>query len=372
MHVVIPIVAGIGNALLAVPMVRQLKRGMPQARLTILARIKAMGEVFERLPEVDEVEVMEAGGSGALRTVRKHSRPDVFLVPFPSNRWQYSLLALASRARRKVMHSYPVGYFRALGFVGERMPAVRGIHDVEQNLRLLALFGIEPDLTEAPRFEVRDDDRLWASHALAPFGLNDSSAPLIIHSGSAQTVLAAAKRWPPEQYAKVIHRVRESHPDWPILLIEGPDEKGNAEAIRRAAGLELPTVCLSGPLAHAAAVLERASMYLGSDSGLAHLAAAVGTPPVTIFGPADPQRVCPFGYRDLVVQPAGKTCGPCMKYPFDQTYPAVRCREPMCVRSVPIEGVLAAIERGWELGRARLLPSRELRVAERVKQEESA
>jgi ADP-heptose:LPS heptosyltransferase len=98
--IVVPIVAGIGNALLAVPMVRQLKRARPDARITILARIEPMAEVFRRLPEVDEVVVTGGGmkGNAASVAAARARRADVYLVPFPSNRWQYSLLAFTSGA----------------------------------------------------------------------------------------------------------------------------------------------------------------------------------------------------------------------------------------------------------------------------------
>src|SRR5205823_7376395 len=84
-----------------------------------------------------------------------------------------------------------------------------------------------------------------------------------------------------------------------VVLVEGPDEAGVALEIvnsRDAAGSRVRAVRivrLTGPLADAAVLLERAALYVGSDSGLAHLAAAVGTPAVTIFAPADPDRVCP-------------------------------------------------------------------------------
>src|SRR5438105_14215810 len=88
-----------------------------------------------------------------------------------------------------------------------------------------------------------------------------------------------------------------------VVLVEGPDEEGVASEILRGASVSPKVVKLTGPLADAAVLLERAALYVGSDSGLAHLAAAVGTPAVTIFAPADPDRVFPFGYRHLVVQP---------------------------------------------------------------------
>jgi ADP-heptose:LPS heptosyltransferase len=378
MRVVIPIVAGIGNALMAIPLVRQLKHGRPDAHITIFARLRAMAEIFQRLPEVDDVRMMR----GTLRTaidLRAH-HTDLFLIPFPSNRWQYMALALASGARRRIIHSYPVGRFRALGFVrAERVLAIKGIHDVIQNLNLLRPLGIEPDFAEAPRFPLQDEDHQRVRKLLESVGLSPDDRPIAVHPGSARTILAAAKRWPPELYAQLISKLGtgslsgstgilpvpggqrhgqdaratielNQYPKLesqsPLLILEGPDEVGVADEIARfAGGLKLRVLRLTGPLADAAAVLARCRFYVGSDSGLAHLAAAVGTPPVTIFAPADPDRVCPFGYRHLVVQPANRACAPCFMYPWESTYPKLKCREPMCVRDVSVEQVMQAVER---------------------------
>jgi ADP-heptose:LPS heptosyltransferase len=373
---VIPIVAGIGNALMAVPMVRQIKRAMPDSRVTILARIEPMAEVFRRLPEVDEVLVTGKGWRGQWRSVTwaRARKPDYYIVPFPSNRWQYSMLAATSGAKRRILHSYPVGYWRALHFLpSTRVPAKRGIHDVVQSLNLLRELRIEPDVTEAPTFRVTDTDRARADELLIHGGAErqrppappvppappDPQAPpvppapldppdpfIALHAGSARTILARAKRWPPHNYAQLIDALsREFH--LPVVLLEGPDEAGVAHEIQ----LHLPkdaapvtVIPLRGPLGDAAAVLERATLYVGSDSGLAHLAAAVGTRTVTLFGPADPDRVSPFGQRDLVVQ-SPKNCGPCFLYPWTTPYPKIRCREPYCIDGITVEAVMGAVRR---------------------------
>ena len=349
--VVIPIVAGIGNALMAVPMVRQVKRGRGapgDARVTVLARTKAMAEVFRRLPEADEVLVTGAGAKGNARGVAwtRHRRPDVYLVPFPSNRWQYSLLAAASGAKRRLLHGYPVGHWRAMHFLpATRVPARRGIHDVVQNLDLLRELGIEPRYDEAPTFTLNDEDRARADELLRGAGLDPGDRPVVVHAGSARTVLAQAKRWPAANYARLITALDQRYAGG-VVLVEGPDEAGVADEIRNAAGGTLPAtvVRLGGPLGDAAALLERAALYVGSDSGLGHLAAAVGTTPVTIFGPADPDRVCPFGYRHLVVR-AKTDCGPCFLYPWDTPYPKIRCKPPFCIEGIAVDDVLAAVDR---------------------------
>jgi len=350
--IVIPIVAGIGNALMALPMVRRVKEAWPDCRIVVLAKIPAMGEVFARCAAVDEVRPLGRGLFGTLamfRQLRAESF-DLCLIPFPSNRWQYNFFAWACGAKTRLLHDYPVGYLRALGFVpAMRVPAVRGIHDVAQNLRLLEPLGITPGPTLPPRFDLTDADRAAASAMLGEIGFADGAAPIVVHAGSARTILAAAKRWPPESYAQLIAAI-EAEFGPRVLLVEGPDEAGvAADILPHVRGTPPRILRLTGPLATSAAVLERSQLYVGTDSGMAHLAAAVGTPAVTLFAPADPDRVCPFGYRDLVVQPPVKQrepCSPCLEYPWASPYPKMHCREPYCVRSIGVDAVMAAVRRG--------------------------
>jgi len=348
---------------MTVPLVRQIKRARPDARVTIMARIDPIAEVFRRLPEVDEA-LVTAGGLrwkwADFKAVRSR-RPDYFLIPFPSNRWQYGLLALASGARHRVMHGYPVGYWRSMHFIpATRVPAERRIHDVVQNLNLLRPLGIEPDPTEAPVFYVNDADRARADELLGPALARGDRRFVAIHAGSEANTLARAKRWPAPNYARLIEAiVREL--GLPVVLLEGPSEEGVGAQITShldpavAASGDVVTRQLRGPLGDAAAVLERAALYAGSDSGLAHLAAAVGTRAVTLFAPADPDRVSPVGNREFVVK-APQSCNPCFTYPLDATFPTVRCHEPYCIDSIKLESVMEAVRRA--LGPHSLFPVR--------------
>ncbi len=356
-RVVVPIVAGIGNALLAVPLVRELKRGLPDCAITIIARTNAMAEPFRRLSEVAEVMVTGKGIMEIWRDIAwsRKQRPDVYLVPFPSNRWQYSLLALFSGARVRLIHSYPAGYLRAMHFIGTRVPAERGIHDVQQNLNLLKMLGIEPAPARAPTFVLSEEDHRSASAVLEELGFTGDRKPIIIHAGSGQTIFAQAKRWPPASYALLIAEIQRELGDR-VLVIEGPDERGVADEILKSppiamGGLEPKVLRLTGSLGTAAAILQRAEMYVGSDSGLAHLASSVATPAVTLFAPAEPDRVCPFGNRDLVVQ-AQTSCAPCAQYPWQTTYPKVLCKEPMCITTITIDAVMEKVRRASSPQRA--------------------
>ena len=340
--IAVPVLAGMGNGLMAQPMVRQLAAALPEAELTVLARNASIAGVFDRLPGVAQVRVYgnEPRQFGRLLRELRRMRADLLVVPYPSNRWQYSLLAAASGARRVLIHDYPAGRARAMhDLVRPRVATRDGRHDVLSNLDLLRAAGVEPDEGMAPAFPLGSGEVDAARRRLR---VGDPQLPVCaIHAGSGQTVFALSKRWPPDRWAELIPRLRGECGLTPVLL-EGPEDAGVGDLIRGATAV--PVVRLRGPLAEAAAVLAACALYVGSDSGLAHLAAAVGTPPVTLFGPARPDEVCPFGYRHLVVQtPAA--CAPCFRYPRHSTSPAVACRPPYCVGQIPASDVLATVRR---------------------------
>src|SRR5690606_18497202 len=113
------------------------------------------GDVFTRLPEVSGVEVFGNEPREFARLIRRMRawRADICVIPYPSNRWQYSLLASACGARRTIINAYAVGHLRAMhSLPAERVPAIDGLHDLDQALRLLEPLGIRPDLTMAPQF----------------------------------------------------------------------------------------------------------------------------------------------------------------------------------------------------------------------------
>ena len=400
--IAMPMMAGIGNSVMTIPLVRALSRELG-ARATILARTQAIGDVFRGLPGVERIEVL---GGHDLEAWRRHRRivrkllPEVYLVPYPSNRWQYSLLAAGSCARRVIMHSYPTGRLRALRFVPRMLknatfvPAVRGIHDAAQNMRLLRMFdnanvssrvpaargdaapsnrvrpargasgASDQDVIEPPTMFVSDEDRAAAARLVVaalssrgfqplpsnPISADDSIATpdfIALQPGCGDTLIGAAKRWPAENFARLADILAARGRN--IVVIEGPDERGVGRQVSDLSRSHPPVIELNGPLGHAAALLEMAQLYVGNDSGLAHVAAAVGTPPVALFAAADPVRVAPFGYEHLVVTPPpvnGHAWQPRLLYPIDYPKPLLTDSAGIdWAAHVRLEDVLAAIDR---------------------------
>ena len=342
-----PVLAGIGNAVMTVPLVRALAR--LGGEVVVAARTGAMADVFSRLPEVSEVVTL-----GPLRRAwRAHRelarrRPSAYVVPFPSNRWQYALLAATSGARRVVMHDYPTGRLRTGRFLVGGVVSVaarRGLHDVDQNLNLLPALGLDaaelPDDLRRPIFPLTGEDRASAESLY-----DGADGFTVVQAGCGDTVVGQAKRPPTRFFGELCDALRDrSHQ---VVVIEGPDERGVGHAVAASSKSRPPVVELRGGLGASAALLERAAMYVGVDSGLAHVAAAVGTPPVTIFAAADPARVAPFGYSHLVVTPPevnGKAWSPRLLYPMDHPGPRLRDDGVDWASHVRLDDVLSAVGR---------------------------
>jgi ADP-heptose:LPS heptosyltransferase len=115
------------------------------------------------------------------------------------------------------------------------------------------------------------------------------------------------KRWPPARFARVMDRLVETR-EATVVLVGGPDDVAVSRQVLHAAS-ELTTsstVDLTSRLSigETAALIETSDLYVGNDSGVAHLASAVGTPVVVVFGPTDPRRYGPVPGAGLAVAPS--------------------------------------------------------------------
>ena len=216
-----------------------------------------------------------------------------------------------------------------------------------QNLRLLAALGLDesrlPAGVRRPVFPLDETDRR------AGRTLFEGEGFVALQAGCGDTTVGRAKRPPTAFFGDLADALAER--GHAVVVVEGPDERGVGRALSEGSQSRPPVVELRGKLGAAAALLERASLYVGVDSGLAHVAAAVGTPPVTLFAAADPSRVAPFGHGDLVVTPPdvdGRTWSPRLLYPMDHPGPKLRDDGIDWASHLRLGDVLAAVSRAAE------------------------
>ncbi len=209
-------------------------------------------------------------------------------------------------------------------------------HEAELYLDAARALGIQ---MEEPRLEfhptLQDQER--AAELLEDLGFRhqDPRHPLvIIHSGGGKNpgMDLPAKRWPAERFAALADRLIERL-GATLLLVGGPNDLSLAEKVKermRKKPLDLTGQTTFGELG---AIMERSQLFIGNDTGATHLAMAVGTPVVAIFGPSSPANYGPFGSVKAVALWGNVDCSPCLlKGRFNQS-----CPDHKCIQAVTIE-----------------------------------
>jgi lipopolysaccharide heptosyltransferase II len=301
----------LGDTVMAVPAIRSLRDRFPDAEVLLagpwvqLLAGQGLGDVLVVYPRAWTARLRAAD------TVRSFGGDTVVLFP---NSFEAAATAMYWGGRRRI------------GFAGDgrrwlltdapSLPEPR-LHQVDEYLFLVGLLGAvtvarEPRLTPPePHANLRQSARDLLIHSGAPEG-----KPVVgVHLGAAY---GPAKVWVHERIVEFC-RLGPSLGVVPVLLGAPSDEPAAAAVVA-----EAPTVSLVGrdrPELLPSVLAEMAVLVCG-DTGVAHLAAALGTPVVTLFGPTDPARSAPLG-RVAVVRHA-VPCAPCFYRACPIEHPCMR------------------------------------------------
>ncbi|MHB0875455.1 MAG: glycosyltransferase family 9 protein [Anaerolineae bacterium] len=344
--------ADIGDVLTATPALRAIRETFPAAPVDVLASAGGAA-VLDGSPYVDRVWLADRhmlDSRAALVSPRRlgavarlaaglrsrHYGRVLFLhhltTPWGARKWRGLAAAVGAPS---------VGLDNGRGAFFDVRVTDRGfsaIHEVEYGLAVVAACGAATadhslSLPIPPAAEAR------AQALLAPVGPRFA----VVHPGSG--AYSQARRWPAERFAAVADTLIDRF-GLPVVLVGGQDD--GVESLRSV--MRGPALDLSGrtDLKTLAAVLRRATLFVGNDSGVMHVATAVGTPLVAIFGPTDPRAWGPWRPGDdppalVVSHPCGRG-GPCL-YVGHSLGSREGCDEHECLLAVTPEEVIGAIER---------------------------
>ncbi|HWF88041.1 MAG TPA: glycosyltransferase family 9 protein, partial [Pyrinomonadaceae bacterium] len=203
-------------------------------------------------------------------------------------------------------------------------------HSVEQQLALLGWTGVP--VTDRPRTQlgISSNARETVNNLLAESGLSHRKIALI-HPAAA----FATKQWAVENFARAAEFLSER--GFAPVAIAAPNEKELLEKLRSVTKAKIITFDLALP--EVTALAARSQLFVGNDSGIAHIAAAVGTPAVVIFGSSNIAHWRPWNSAPAEVVFEEMSCQPCHGY-FCEKF-----EQPECILRVPVTRVVAAIER---------------------------
>jgi ADP-heptose:LPS heptosyltransferase len=204
-------------------------------------------------------------------------------------------------------------------------------HSVEQQLALLGWTGIPVTDRPPTQLAVTEPAAEAIRSRLQSAGLTD--APFaVIHPAAAYVT----KQWAAEHFAQVATELARH--GLGIVAITTPNEKHIVDELKR--NTTAPVLALTDlSLPEITALIDQARLFIGNDSGIAHMAAAVKAPSVVIFGSSNRAHWSPWATAPAEVVYEEMECQPCHGYYCE------KFEQPECIKRVPVERVMASIER---------------------------
>jgi ADP-heptose:LPS heptosyltransferase len=321
---------GLGDLLCTVPALRALRRARPDLRVSLMTW-REMAPVVERFRSyVDEL-VDVPGWPGI---PERPPRPDLIPAFLSAMRGRAFDVAVQMYGDRPAANhlTEALGARRVAGFhdparhpadATTHLPYPASMHEVHRHVSLLQHLGVPP-AGEELEFPLNREDRAEAAALLAR-AETEPHRYAVLHPGAT----SSSRRWPSRRWSAVGDALVRA--GLRVLVTGVPGEQAVTAAVVRDMAEAGYDACGATSLGGFAAVLQAAMLLAGNDTGAAHLAAALGTPSVTVFLSGDPRRWTPFRRDRHRIVRADVGCNPCshLDCPID-----FRCATEVSVNAV--------------------------------------
>lgn len=317
----------IGDVLLATPAVRAIKAARPDVRVTMMVN-RGTEDVLSGNPDLDEIMVLDKGSLAAqwrLIAGLRRRRFDTVIDLTDGDRSAF-LSWISGAPVRIGFNDEHRWRGRCYTEVVQPVPGVR--HRIDRDLAALKPLGVHPS-EKPPRLCLTGEEEARADQLLDRLGIRGDRPIIIIQPGARYWF----KAWPYERFADLADRLASDY-GCQVLIGGSREEEALAQRIHEAAKSRPISMAGQATLKQFAAIAKRAALFVGNDSGAMHIAAAVGTPMVALFGPSNPDEWGPRGDRVTVLY-KGLDCRACF-------HPTCERGELNCMKQLSVQEVCAA------------------------------
>ncbi|HEV2178084.1 MAG TPA: glycosyltransferase family 9 protein [Terriglobia bacterium] len=348
----------IGDTLMTTPLVRALRQRFPDGSLSFLCS-RAAHDVLRHNLHLDRVIPLTYRHLPAwlsrekLRLARELCRLDLDWALVLESHSSFLELARRSGARRVVAYGEPAGHSLPQGFQLAYFDPEK--HSIENHLRAAAPLGVEPSGPQSLEPQERAMELYYPAvldaavrERLAGAGVADGDLLVGIHAGWGGESRRGSRRqaledtrlrsWPPGRFAEVARWLAEQA-GARIVLTGAAADQPLTEFIAQQSKMACLNFAGKLSLLELAALIRRLDVYLTVDSGPAHMAAALGTPLVTLWGPGILEQTRPLAGRGPVRLLYKRVhCAPCYGTPLVKS-----CQDNICMKQIEVAEVVEAV-----------------------------
>ncbi|RKY38376.1 MAG: hypothetical protein DRP72_01905 [Candidatus Omnitrophota bacterium] len=337
--------SGIGNTLLALPFLTSLKDNFSSAQIDLVCLTQGIVELLSPRGLIDNFYVFSRNIVKVLFMILRLRRNKYLysFIIFPSNKWQFDLVAFMIGARYRVTHCYKYRSKINLSFLQNiRIKAEETLHDVEQNLNFLKIFNINSSQREVELF-LDDRELAFAEDFLKNKGLQEAFL-VGIHPGGGGRLSkkwqGRFKRWPVSYFSKLCDRLIEQK-GAKILIFGGREESEIKKEVKRIASHKESLFIIEElSLRRVSALIKKCKLFISNDTALMHISAALGVSTLGIFGPTNWRRTAPYSNSGYYIS-SDIPCSPCLKYPFFSSSSKIKCNKGVkCLKEITVEKVM--------------------------------
>tara|TARA_Y100000034_G_C6840035_1_gene379933 strand:- start:239 stop:1288 length:1050 start_codon:yes stop_codon:yes gene_type:complete len=325
MKILIISLSGMGCTLMYTPALRVLRERFPDAKIDCLVRNKAFGEVLTNNKDVDDVIVLQEKGvvSMGLKTLKlMGKRYDISLINFPSRKFSINLFSYLVHAKKRLGHSYNHKFLSTTFLQNRKLKADLNLDDVEQNLNLLKLLGINYNKKDVRTI-------LNSNEGFGDEFLKENKIKGLIiglHPGSSTDNEMALKRWDLKKFGELCNKlIKENNAK--ILIFGGPEEidiKNELNGLINNKGF-----VVNENLQKTFSLVEKCRLFVTNDSGLMHISVALGVKTIALIGPTSGPtdkniRTMPYRENHIVIK---KDDCKCFYYPFFTSSSKLECNK---------------------------------------------
>jgi ADP-heptose:LPS heptosyltransferase len=300
--------AGIGDTLIATPLIHELRANFPDATIDVLAMWPGSKDLLESNPHINRVfqkNLMKCGRLEALRFLwsLRRERYQLSINTHPQSRIHYRLAAFIAGAQVRISHEYECFNWLDRWLVTGTLPQDYSRHSIENNFDVLPLIGAKKKLPAAEmEFFLSATEKRFADDFLVKHKLFGQKI-LGLHVGSGGTKNLPLKRWPLKNHAGLVRQLNKERPDIRVLLFGGPEEAKDHEVVLAQANRDLTLEAKTKNLRETAALMKRCSAFLSVDTALMHIAAAMKVPnQIVIEAPTLNVTNWPYGNKFTLVK----------------------------------------------------------------------